>query len=140
MPGLKRATPRMSMPGLPCCAVCLYSARSATPRNGMRTRSDLPCQPPPPRTARRLTGNGGCRLMGQEAMCSVHLPEQLVPLASQVVALFLVDLEQFPYPCKLRLKAGELHPHFIVNGSRGVSGVSGGNGVARGVPAFIRGG
>jgi len=76
--------------------------------------------------------------MGQETVSSVHLPEQLVPLASQVVDLFLVDLEQFPDPCKLRLKAGELHPHLVVNGGRGVSGVNSVNGVARGVSAFIR--
>ena len=41
---------------------------------------------------------------------------------------------------KLRLKAGELHPHLVVNGWCGVSGVSGVNGVAGAVSTFTRGG
>ena len=76
--------------------------------------------------------------MDQQTVSGVDLPKQLVSFASQVVDLFLVNLEQLLHPGKLSFEPGELHPHFIVNGSLGVSGVSGVSRVAGSVSGFAR--
>ena len=57
-------------------------------------------------------------------MCGVYLSEELIPLAAQVIDLFLVDLEEFLDPGKFRFQPRQLYPYLVVNGVAGVSGVS----------------